>query len=132
MKLNSKQYDLGALTTFQTQCPYCERWFELQGYAQFQPKKMVCSDCQASYEAKVQANFKLDDASERAAKVTGSMEDCGRRRERLEIWQQLSEQGCFATRCKYSRMLRAANNVIKGIDEPVERKARKSRWSDAD
>lgn len=129
MVINGKACSMGELVTFQYQCPWCKRWFETEGYRSFQPKKMPCSDCAAAYEAKVRSNFTLDEISDRVARKVGSMAACPKRKERLELWEQLSQEGELKTTLRFGLMLQVAQNIIHGIDEPMaDKRGGKGGW----
>ena len=130
MIINGKPQSLGELQTFNTQCPWCKRWFELQGFQSCQPKRMTCGDCFDAYEAKVRKNFALDEGSRKLAQKIGSMAKGNERTEKLMLWRQLMESSDIRTVLRYEAMIALAENVIRGIEPsvPDQTKTQRGKW----
>ena len=122
MLVNHKPVALGTLETFTYVCPFCHKGFETQGYRSMQNKKMTCGTCQAHYDSKVADSFELDDASLKTARKIGAMPIGEKKRERLELWQQLADSTTtLKTRLRWLEMLRVAKCSAVGVDDGARR-----------
>jgi hypothetical protein len=122
MLLNNQVVTLGELETFTYVCPFCHKGFETQGYRSMQNKRMTCAVCQAHYDMKVEENFVLDDASLKTARKIGAMPIGEKKKERLELWQQLADSTTtLKTRLRWLEMLRVAKCSAVGVDDGARR-----------